>query len=234
MIIFSVSTCMILASIYAASFNCNQDLNEIEKSICNNSYLSSLDELMSDAYKKALKGEIGDSPMVISVVKENQKSWIKERNKCQYDYCIAQKYLSRIMEISSDAMSIKTRSVFSTYFYTGTPENNICTAGSELTEWGHCVQWAPDGGPSFEGITYSGKMAFNFFYIGGNYHTCSVSGLAHLKNDSWIFEEESYDGICSIKISFNPNGLDLEANYPCNSFCGVRAAGGINQEFTFK
>lgn len=74
------------------SFNCNANLNEIEKSICNNQKLIKLDLEMNKLYTKVVKKR---------GVKVSQRRWLKERNsKCSkatnISSCIEKSYSSRI------------------------------------------------------------------------------------------------------------------------------------------
>ena len=56
------------------SFNCILAKTTIEKSICDNKELATLDREVADLYKKELK--------INADIKAQQKSWIKDRNNC--------------------------------------------------------------------------------------------------------------------------------------------------------
>ena len=73
---------------YAASFDCSKAGNDIEKRICANEQISSLDSDLGAAYKRAL--------VKTPNLKESQLAWIKERNKCSDDDCIVKLYKERI------------------------------------------------------------------------------------------------------------------------------------------
>jgi uncharacterized protein len=78
---------------YSASFDCAKAGNEIEKRICANEQISALDSELGAAYKKAFS--------IDSTLKESQIAWIKERNKCIDDECIAKSYKERIAFLNS-------------------------------------------------------------------------------------------------------------------------------------
>lgn len=85
---------LILSSFsYSASFDCAKAGNEIEKRICANDQISALDSELGAVYKKAFS--------IDSSLKESQITWIKERNKCNDDECIAKSYKERIAFLNS-------------------------------------------------------------------------------------------------------------------------------------
>ena len=83
------------------------------------------------------------------------------------------------------------------------------------------------GGPSFRGVSTSGAMAFNFDYIGPNAHMCSLSGRADKINGLWIYQDDS--STCALRIELGQNGLALNPTPECNSYCGMRAQGAMEQ-----
>ncbi|WP_298664331.1 hypothetical protein [uncultured Limnobacter sp.] len=72
------------------SFDCNKQLRDVEKLICADQFLSSLDMEMAQAYKAALKS--GDSVLLTL----DQRSWLTLRDQCGDSECLAQVYQSRI------------------------------------------------------------------------------------------------------------------------------------------
>lgn len=80
--------------VHAASFDCAKAGTKVEKMICADAELSRLDEELSAAYKTALQDEKrADS------IRQAQKQWMKERNKCQDAVCLESSYLNRIKDL---------------------------------------------------------------------------------------------------------------------------------------
>lgn len=73
----------------AASFDCGKARTSVEKSICANSSLSQLDDSMASMYKDAVArgGE---------TVRNDQRIWFREREKCRDENCILIQYQERI------------------------------------------------------------------------------------------------------------------------------------------
>lgn len=93
-------------SIFAASFNCEStSLDEIEKTICSNSEVSQLDEIMANLYKslKSTHDNAGHlySDQSFDSISKSQRDWIKIRNSCASTDCLKSKYLERTYELSS-------------------------------------------------------------------------------------------------------------------------------------
>jgi uncharacterized protein len=87
--VFPLIVTFFLASIsYAASFDCAKAGSDIERRICANEQISSLDSDLASSYKSAIANEPN--------LKESQLAWIKERNKCSDDECIVNLYKERI------------------------------------------------------------------------------------------------------------------------------------------
>lgn len=91
---YALSILILLAGVnlHAASFDCTQKLNQIEKMICVNSSVSALDEQLSELYKAVKKAD--QHPYLIQ---ERQRQWLRnERRTCQDEKCLLQTYQSRI------------------------------------------------------------------------------------------------------------------------------------------
>jgi uncharacterized protein len=84
---------------FAVSFDCEKVAVPVEKMICGDSKLSSLDDELNSAYKSAL-----NSVQNIQALKDAQRKWIKEdRNRCKDVQCLADIYTKRISELKSSA-----------------------------------------------------------------------------------------------------------------------------------
>lgn len=86
------------------SFNCSKASKTVEDTICNNLFLSDLDNHVARLYKYVINNSSNDSK---AAIKYEQIDWIKNRNRCSYDYqgnlnetdCIKAMYRKRINEL---------------------------------------------------------------------------------------------------------------------------------------
>ena len=74
-----------------ASFDCAKAGTKVEKMICANAEVSQLDGEMAMTYRYTLQ-TVADP----ASVKKEQRQWLKERNKCQDESCLIEKYRQRI------------------------------------------------------------------------------------------------------------------------------------------
>lgn len=88
--------------IYTASFDCAKAGNDIERRICSNEQISSLDRSLSDLYKKAIVNEPD--------LRTSQRAWINERNKCSDNDCLVKSYWERISLLEKAAAEQATAS----------------------------------------------------------------------------------------------------------------------------
>ena len=78
----------------AAGFDCAKAASPVEKNICNDPGLSSQDEALSDAYKKALAEAPDQAPL-----RTRQRQWMTERNACADVACLRALYAKRLGEL---------------------------------------------------------------------------------------------------------------------------------------
>lgn len=79
------------------SFDCAKASTFVEKSICSERILGSLDGAMSENYQHMMASDIGDGAR--ADLKSTQKQWMSERNKCTSIQCVEIAYRKRIDEI---------------------------------------------------------------------------------------------------------------------------------------
>lgn len=85
------------SNVFAASFDCSKASTDVEKLICSNSDLSSIDDDVSLLYSQANK-LLSDKDSL----KKEQIRWIKETRTCGLDYsCIYEKYSERKKQLFS-------------------------------------------------------------------------------------------------------------------------------------
>ena len=208
----------------AASFNCNKASTATEHTICDYPELSALDDMIGKAYRLAKASADWMTPQKL---KNTQRAWMQSRNRCGDNFeCLRDSYIRRLEEISDGVFELALGRNFATFVYEGDPVSGICPAETKLSDWGQCVSWFR-GGPSFRGVSTSGAMAFNFDYIGPNAHMCTLAGRAEKVNGLWIYQDDS--STCALRIELGQNGLALNPTPECNSYCGMRAQGAMEQ-----
>lgn len=82
---------------YAASFPCSRASTEVEKLICDDPKLSSMDEEMANLYRKALSNSGYPAK-----IKREQREWLNSyRNTCRSEKCLLIAYAARLETLGS-------------------------------------------------------------------------------------------------------------------------------------
>lgn len=90
------------------SFNCNKASNNIEKAICSNSTLATLDNKLAEAYRRIR--EVSENP---DNEKKEQATWVREtRNACKTVECLIQVYNERIDDLESASSYLSKPAAF--------------------------------------------------------------------------------------------------------------------------
>ncbi len=215
------------SSASAASFDCGKASNPTEIAICDNPEISAMDELMGATYKRSFEF-VGW--MTKTQIKESQRAWIAQRNACLDDPdCIYSQYSDRIIELAESVVKFDAENSVTSYIYLGEPSGNTCTEGT-LSDHGQCVELFP-GGATFRGFGTAGKLAFSYFYIGGNGHMCSIAGTAERSSNAWNFADA--ESTCRLSIEIGAEGVALNPTGDCNYYCGMRAQGAMSEVIKF-
>lgn len=96
-------------SLASPSYSCSDATHDVEKIICNNDFLSDMDNQIAAAYKNVMNSTQDEQEKYS--IKQDQIAWIKQRNNCSFDYqgtddtyeCVKAAYRSRqnqLLEIS--------------------------------------------------------------------------------------------------------------------------------------
>jgi uncharacterized protein YecT (DUF1311 family) len=84
--------CLGLAvSAQGASFDCGKASTKAERLICDNPYISELDDKLSAAYKAALKNK-----QQANAIRAAQRDWLEVRNECEDALCLLSSYEDRL------------------------------------------------------------------------------------------------------------------------------------------
>ncbi len=85
-------------NVMAASFDCDKAVTRVEKRICSNSELSTLDERLYQDYQDAIHKENSDK----DTPSRQQRHWLKfTRNKCKNISCLKRAYWSQLAALAT-------------------------------------------------------------------------------------------------------------------------------------
>ncbi|MDP1548349.1 MAG: hypothetical protein Q8L87_20230 [Anaerolineales bacterium] len=79
------------------SFDCSKAATSVEKSICNEPVIGKFDGALAQNYKAMLAANIGDGAK--GDLRQKQKQWLTERNRCESHECLVTAYRARIGEV---------------------------------------------------------------------------------------------------------------------------------------
>lgn len=83
-------------ALMAASFDCQKAASSVEKMICADKEVSGLDDALEVTYKKALSVSTDKT-----LLTNQQKTWLKERNRCTDLPCLRDSYTRRLSELGT-------------------------------------------------------------------------------------------------------------------------------------
>jgi uncharacterized protein len=83
-----------IESVNAASFDCQKAATLVEDAVCSNPTLSELDDILAKNYRALLSSNIGKD--ADQRLKNTQRGWLKDRDRCRSEACIEAKYRERI------------------------------------------------------------------------------------------------------------------------------------------
>src|SRR5262245_54946673 len=179
----------------AATFDCNKASNFVEKVICSDSRLTSMDDQLGRLYKDALAtGSHSEA------LKTEQKAWLSSRNQCKDSDCIMRAYSDRISALSAMTAPAKPGDFTGTY-----KMKNDGAAGEAL-------------------IQQTGNDRIKF-YINATYrmNTGELSGEVPLSGSVATYVDKEFD--CTVSFNFSPGGLGLNQNGSCGMGLNVDAGG---------
>lgn len=83
--------------VFAASFDCAKAGTTVEKLVCQNSFLSKLDDALAKNYGDLLNDSTNATAK--KDLRDEQKSWIQKRNACTDAKCLVELYGDRVDEL---------------------------------------------------------------------------------------------------------------------------------------
>jgi uncharacterized protein len=100
----------LVSSAEAATFDCNKASTFVEKAICSDSRLTSMDDQLGRLYKDALAAS-SDS----AALKAEQRAWLSSRDQCKDSDCVIKAYEDRIGVLTATSSPAKSRNFTGTY-----------------------------------------------------------------------------------------------------------------------
>lgn len=210
-------------SVYAIDCN-SKSINKTEKIICNQNKLIELDRQLSAYYNDAL---FVPEKSKQNKIKKEQKSWLKNRNKCTTDsLCIQNSYIDRIRQFGKEPRIFTkdtSNSIFGHYL------ELIEIARTDLTYKVGSSEEVPSehvyNELKLESLNEN-KLKFTVSFFFQNHSDCSFSGVAEKKDSSYLFkkmigDKEKSECIVNIlildnKIKFNANTSDCDEEFCMN------------------
>jgi uncharacterized protein len=179
----------------AVMFDCKKGSSFVEKVICSDSRLSSMDDQVGRLYKEALAKSSDDD-----AVRDEQKAWLKSRNQCKDSDCIMKAYTDRISALSAMNAPAKAGDFTGTY------------------------KMKDDGAAGEALIQQTGNDRIKF-YLNATYrmNTGELSGEIPLSGDAATYVDKEFD--CTVSFDFAHGSLILIQNGSCGMGLNVDAAG---------
>ena len=187
---------------HAASFDCTKATTLVEKAICSEDDLSTLDEQLMAKYKNALLGSLNTVNL-----KNDQKFWlINTRNKCQDTACLKRAYTERIAALERIAESAAPSS--------SNKKADVLWSG----------KWNRTGGTSHTEssleITEKTSQAFEFTINAANgANVGEIVGLSSFVKDYASFKET--ENGCKVEFRMVGKCIKINTSEECSSFGGI-------------
>ena len=80
------------------SFDCSKARLKSERLICESDYLANLDLTLNRTYNEVVADS---SAEIAQALRSSQLAWMRERNRCEDEFCVQSKYLDRINYLRS-------------------------------------------------------------------------------------------------------------------------------------
>jgi uncharacterized protein len=101
---------ILMSPAQAASFDCAKASSFVEKAICSDKRLSSMDDQLARLYKAARAAATN-----ASALETEQKSWLSSRDRCTNTACLKKTYADRIAALSGPSTAPAFGSFIGTY-----------------------------------------------------------------------------------------------------------------------
>ena len=179
----------------AATFDCNKASTFVEKAICSDSRLTSMDDQLGRLYKDALAASTDSAAL-----KAEQRAWLSSRDQCKESDCVIKAYEDRISTLSAMSSPAKSGDFTGTY-----KMEEKGAAGLVLVQQ-----------------TANGRIKF---YLNATYrmNVGEVSGEVPLNGNAASYADKDND--CALSFKFAPGRLILAQDGVCGMGLNVTASG---------
>ncbi|TWA62120.1 uncharacterized protein DUF1311 [Azospirillum brasilense] len=179
--IFTISAFLstLAANAYAAGFDCGKAATTVEKLICSNQNLSDADSKLSALFKASQGSRFAEE------IKKEQRSWVKERNKCDDIHCLNSMYRDRIFVVSL-SIGQEASSADGSLFMSLPPIDVKSSVKSRIID-----------------ISQKGRISFSHDAAGGKYSFFTDSGAALTVSFLWDLEENALSDLEKLDKSEN-------------------------------
>jgi uncharacterized protein len=208
-------------AVNAASFDCQKAATPIEKAICANADLNLADEQMGDLYR-AIRDVANEQEAAL--LKTEQRQWLTERIENCTDLapaCLLNLYQHRL-----DDFDVRLRALRDHQF----PETLVYLVPHEIQM---VDPNAKDGWSSGTAedcfsaqLQNDNELAFTYFSITTNAHTCQLDGTATREGAEFIWKSDEQDVTCTLHFELQDGVLQIkhDESTDCTYYCGARAA----------
>ncbi|MFM0453911.1 lysozyme inhibitor LprI family protein [Paraburkholderia nemoris] len=97
---YLMATLALATTAHAASFDCSRAGSRVEATICADSRLGRLDEVLAQNYQYIIASDIGDGARKDLLA--TQRTWVQSRNRCTDAECIRAAYAARIDQVCAN------------------------------------------------------------------------------------------------------------------------------------
>ena len=190
--IAATAAMLFAATTQAASFDCAKAKSDTEKLICGDAALSTLDEELSRAYKKATA-----NPRDMEFVRHWQRTWLAARTVCGDVACMKPAYIAQIGELNERA----TRAM-AAINYSGKYERHVRGKRDLHSATLTIVELNNDRVRVLGSAVWVGNPTTGAVNVG------EISGLVKLTENK-ISYQEAENAECKFVITFVANGLSV-------------------------
>ncbi|MFL9955298.1 lysozyme inhibitor LprI family protein [Paraburkholderia nemoris] len=94
---YALAALALATTAHAASFDCSRAGSRVEATICADTRIGRLDEVLAQDYQHTMASDIGDGAR--NNLKATQRAWVQSRNRCTDAECIRAAYAARINQV---------------------------------------------------------------------------------------------------------------------------------------
>lgn len=216
-IVSVVAFCVVTA--HAASFDCAKASHPVEKAVCANADISSLDDTLAVRYKALTKSLAADS-VALRLLKAEQKSWValvrKNGAKANTD-SIRVWYKNRVEDLGLKWQAVSKRQLVDGNY-------SVSTECARMVEGDSIATYPTTNVLAIKRLP-SGNLTFNLATTGVNCRGCDLGGEAKKSGtNAWEYREPSSGTSPGCVLQIQLKGATvLATSENCEGYCGSGA-----------